>query len=149
MRVSITSNAKAVASHLTDGIRQIGDSLGGQTRMTMDEYRETLTYPPPRELPTYQRTYEMLAGLKSGDVSITRAQFGKWTGVYRVMKPRYAQWVVVEGRQARAHLGRWWTLQSKLREYLGRAQPEGRIARVVVGILRNVFGAGAGGTGRS
>lgn len=118
----------------------ITGAVRGVIREGMVEYRATLRYPPPEELPTYVRTYQLLDGLARGLLIYTTPSVGVVRGKYETLGPRYDKWVVAEETQAWMHQGRWWTIESKLLGYVARVNLPDRIRSAIEGVIRWIFG---------
>lgn len=143
----IEINDEEIANRLTqavtglEGANTITGAVKSVLRPGMVEYRGTLRYPPPEELPTYQRTFQLLDGLQRGLLTFITPQPGIVRGKYETVGPRYDIYVVAQETQAWMHRGRWWTIESKLLGYVARANMPEQIKGAIERVVRWIFGS--------
>lgn len=88
---------------------------------------KTPGYPPEPMGSTYRRTGTLgrsvtsLQGGAPGAISRVRSMGKSIQGIWGT-NVEYAQWVIDEGKQAKAHVGRWFTLQGILEEEEGEVR---------------------------
>lgn len=116
LRVRITTNAAQVAKRYKITPAQLQrDVIAPVVRDGLIAFSAVVRYPPPKELPTYTRTFTLARALQvGGPGNVLRllrrprslvGEFGASLG--------YAPLVIGQGRQAWMHRGRWWTLEEK------------------------------------
>ena len=135
----VRARLNLATTSLTDP-NSITGAVGAVVRGGMVEYRGTLRYPPPQELPTYQRTYRLLDSLQRGLLVYTTPQAGIVRGKYETTGPRYDKYVVAQETQAWMHRGRWWTIESKLLGYVARSNMPEQIKSAIERVIKWVFG---------